>query len=106
MRIIGLDMQFNRLVNDASNMCRWKPLEAMKWFDSARSRAVNPIDVANYNRAVRRACATLDSIEKSKYYTKEYHEDFWGVNVVSSRPQLIDIELTLSEYLALQPSVN
>lgn len=106
MRIIGLDMAFSRLVDDAANMCRWNPLESMKWFDSARSRAINPIDVANYNRAVRRACATLDSIEKSRYYTKEYQEEFWGVDVVPLRPQLINIELTLSEYLALQPSAN
>lgn len=106
MRIIGLDMAFSRLVDDAANMCRWNPSEAMKWFDSARARAINPIDISNYNRAVRRACETLDSIEKSQYYTKEYHEDFWGVDVVPTRPQLLDNDLTLSEYLALQPHGN
>lgn len=106
MRIIGLDMPFARLVNDAANMCRWNPNEAMKWFDSARSRAINPIDVANYNRAVKRACDTLNSIESSYYYNKEYQEDFWGVDVVPTRPQPLNFELSLSEYLALQNPVN
>ncbi len=106
MRIIGLDMAFSRLVDDAANMCRWNPNEAMKWFDSARSRALNPIDISNYNRAVRRACETLDSIEKSYYYTKEYQEEFWGVDVVPSRPQPIKNELTLSEYLLFQANAN
>ncbi len=106
MKVFGLDMPFHRLVNDAANMCRWNPNEAMKWFDSARARAINPLDIANYNLAVRRACETLDSIEKSRYYTKEYHEEFWGVDVVPTRPQSLDNDLTLSEYLAIQPSKN
>lgn len=106
MKVFGLDMSFHRLVNDAASMCRWNPSEAMKWFDSARARAVNPLDIASYNLAVRRACETLDSIEKSRYYTKEYHEEFWGVDVVPTRPQSLDNDLTLSEYLAIQPSKN
>ena len=106
MKIIGLDMSFSRLVTDAANMCRWNPSESMRWFSFARNRALMPLDVKSYNTAVRRACETLDSIEKSRYYTKEYQEDFWGVDVVPTRPKMIESDLTLSEYLALQPQNN
>ena len=90
MKSIGLYLPFDRLVTDAANMCRWNPSEAVKWFEYARVRATEPLYVKRYNAAVKLACKTLDSIEKSRYYTKEYQDNFWGEGVNSKRPTLLE----------------
>jgi len=100
-KVFGFDLSFHRLVDDAANLCRWNPSEAMRWFDAARARAIYPIDIMAYNRAVLRARYTLTSIEKSRYYNQEYHNNFWGEGVVPSRPQLLEVNLTEDERLSL-----
>lgn len=102
MKDFGFDIPFYRLVDDAANLCRWNPTEAMRWFDFARSRAMYPVQITGYNRAVRRACATLDSIESSFYYNKEYAENFWGVDVLPTRPRLLEESNFLEDKLAAQ----
>ena len=99
IKSFGFDLSFHRLVDDAANICRWNPSEAMRWFDAARVRALNYLAIKAYNRAALRACATLDSIEGSGYYTKEFHDKFWGEGVTPSRPTLLDDSLTMAERL-------
>lgn len=104
IKSFGFDLSYHRLVDDAANLCRWNPSEAMKWFDAARVRAVYPPQIYAYNRAVKRACATLDSIEKSSYYDKEYHDEFWGENVVPTRPQSLEDSVNLDYKLNIVTS--
>lgn len=104
IKSFGFDLSYHRLVDDAANLCRWNPTEAMKWFDAARVRAVYPIQVDAYNRAVKRARTTLDSIESSSYYNKEYSDTFWGENSTPTRPQFIEVDRTLEEKLSLANS--
>lgn len=104
IKSFGFDMSYHRLVDDAANLCRWNPSEAMKWFDAARSRAFTYINMQSYNKAVKRACYTLDSIESSPYYNKEYHDNFWGEGVTPTRPTPFELELSLDEKLSLTSS--
>lgn len=102
IRPTGFDLSYDRLLTDAVNMCRWNPGEAMLWFQNARARAAEEYRVRLYNKAVKQACATLDSIESSKYFTKYYSDSFWGENVTPTRPVPLEETHTMDEYIARQ----
>jgi len=104
IKTFGFDISYHRLVDDAANICRWNPSEAMRWFDAAKVRAIDYLSIKAYNRAVLRARATLDSIESSKYYNKEYHDKFWGEGVTPSRPTLLDDTPTMKDRLSTPAS--
>lgn len=86
------------VIRDARNVVRWKPWLAMEWMDAAALRCISPIEVHAWNNAARYINKFLDNVMKMRYYD---HSESWE-NSEPRRLQLMEEELTLEEYFAIQ----
>ena len=88
----------NQIIREASNVVRWRPVLAIQWMEQALARSFSPLTLDKWNKAAKSINETLDSIESTRYYSKE---SFWeGKEPV--RLELQEVNITLVDYFAMQ----
>lgn len=91
-----------KLVTDARNLSRWNPTLAIKFMEISYVKAINPIQIKEWNLAAKDINNTITSIESQSSYNET---EYWK-NTKPCKLRLMEEEMTLEDYVALNQFSN
>lgn len=105
-----INFQFEDLhkqIRESTNVVRWNPVLAIEWMENARSKITTDVLVKEWNNAAKQINNTIESIERSSYYTElsywyirtpgqlfESHNSYFG----SKRLEFIEEVFSFEEF--------
>lgn len=85
-------------IREASNVVRWNPSLAISWMEEVLPKVISPIWVSLWNASASKINETINSIEATRYYSEATYWD----NKPNKRLTLIEEDISLEDYIALQ----